>query len=98
MIALGAGFRHNGLFAALPFGGWLYLALAALVLASCLRRSAFARHALAATIAASGLAYALPLIVLSGAADFRYLSWLVGASLVGALWRFGAPIEPAPRE
>jgi hypothetical protein len=77
------------------FGGWPYLALAALVLASCLRKSAFTRHALAATIAASGLAYALPLIVLSGAADFRYLSWLVGASLVGALWRFGASIEPA---
>jgi hypothetical protein len=78
------------------FGGWLYLALAALVFSSCLGRSAFARHALAATIAASGLAYALPLVVISGAADFRYLSWLVGASLVAALWRFGAPIELAP--
>jgi hypothetical protein len=63
------------------FGGWLYLSLAALVLVVSIRRSC----ALAATIAASGLSYAVPLSVLSGAADFRYLSWLVGASLVAAL-------------
>jgi hypothetical protein len=80
------------------FGGWPYLALAALVLVSYVRRSGRARRALAATIAASGLCYALPLIVLSGAADFRYLSWLVGASLVAVLLGFGGgTIEPAPR-
>lgn len=79
------------------FGGWLYLTLAALVLVSSMRRSALVRHALAATIAGSGLCYAVPLSVLSGSADFRYLSWLVGASLVAALLRFGdGPVEPAP--
>jgi hypothetical protein len=76
------------------FGGWLYLSIAFLVLVSCIRRSARAQHVLAATIATSGLCYALPLTVISGAADFRYLSWLVGASLIAALLRFGdAPIE-----
>ena len=79
------------------FGGWLYLTLAALVLVSSVRRPALGRHALAATIAGSGLCYAVPLSVLSGSADFRYLSWLVGASLIAALLRFGGtPVEPAP--
>jgi len=67
------------------FGGWLYMALAGLVLAGCIIRPGGANAALAATIAASGLCYAVPLSVLSGAADFRYLSWLVGASLVAAM-------------
>jgi hypothetical protein len=69
------------------FGGWLYLSIALVVLVSCIGRS----RALAATIAISGLCYALPLIVISGAADFRYLSWLIGASLIAALLRFGSP-------
>jgi hypothetical protein len=73
------------------FGGWLYLLIALVVLASCIRQPARAQHVLAATIAASGLCYALPLIVISGAADFRYLSWLAGASLIAALLRFGTP-------
>jgi hypothetical protein len=72
------------------FGGWPYLALAVLVLATSLRRSERAHHALAATIAASGLCYALPLCVLSGAADFRYLSWLMGASLIAGVKRIVA--------
>jgi len=90
LIALGSVIRTP------LFGGWLYLTLSVLVLVSCLRRSDRTRHALAATIAASGLCYALPLTVLSGAADFRYLSWLVGASMVAALMRFGTVPEPAP--
>ena len=71
------------------FGGWLYLALAGLVLARCMVRPGGANVALAATIAASGVCYAVPLSVLSGAADFRYLSWLVGASLVAAMLLLG---------
>jgi hypothetical protein len=71
------------------FGGWPYMALAALVLVSGVLRAVRARHALPATIAASGLSYSVPLIVISSAADFRYLSWLVGASLVAALLRLG---------
>ncbi|MCU1349831.1 MAG: hypothetical protein JWO56_2861, partial [Acidobacteria bacterium] len=78
------------------FGGGPYLILAAFVLVRSLRPPTRTRHALAATIAASGLCYALPLSVLSGAADFRYLSWLVGASLVAAVLRFGDAIGSAP--
>jgi hypothetical protein len=73
------------------FGGWFYLSIALVVLVSCIRRSGRAHHQLTVTIAISGLCYALPLIVISGAADFRYLSWLVGASLIAALLRFGSP-------
>ena len=71
------------------FGGWPYLALSILVLVVCMSRPSRPRALLAAAIAASGLCYALPLSVLSGAADFRYLSWLVGASLVAALLLVG---------
>lgn len=77
------------------FGGWPYLALAAVVLATCLRRLDCAHHARAATIAASGLCYVVPLCVLSGAADFRYLSWLVGASLIATMDRI-APCPTSP--
>jgi len=67
------------------FSGWLYVSVALLVLLGCVVQTTSENRALAATIAASGLCYAVPLSVLSGAADFRYLSWLVGASLVAML-------------
>jgi hypothetical protein len=60
------------------FMGWLYLLLAAGVLAA----AAWRRRTAAAALSASGLAMVAPLVPLATAADFRYLLWLVVASLL----------------
>jgi hypothetical protein len=58
--------------------GWLYLLLAVGVLAAAVWR----RRAAATALSASGLAMVAPLLPLATAADFRYLLWLVVASLL----------------
>lgn len=63
------------------FMGWLYVLVAFAVLAV-----ATLRHRVeAAAVAASGLAMAAPLVVLGPAADFRYLLWLVVATVLSVL-------------
>lgn len=64
------------------FAGWIYLLLATMVMAAGLRsalRSGWA--GLAAVVATSALAYALPLALAAGSAEFRYLAWPIWASL-----------------
>ncbi|WP_220396305.1 hypothetical protein [Arenimonas terrae] len=69
------------------FAGWIYLALCAGVIALAWRRSRVTddadagRTGLAAAVAASALMYALPLALVSGSAEFRYLAWPVLATL-----------------
>lgn len=68
------------------FAGWLYLLVCLGVLAlavRCLRHEA--RAGLAAAVAASSLAYALPLTLASGSAEFRYLAWPVLATLAAVI-------------
>jgi hypothetical protein len=68
------------------FAGWLYLLLAAAVLLVPLsRRLRGPQAGLAAAVAASSLAYALPLALVSGSAEFRYLAWPIAAALLAAV-------------
>jgi len=60
------------------FMGWLYAVLAAVVFGVAL----WCRRIAPAALAASGLAMVAPLVPLATAADFRYLLWLVVASLL----------------
>ncbi|MGL6289232.1 MAG: hypothetical protein ACRC2H_00930, partial [Silanimonas sp.] len=69
------------------FMGWLYASLAAGVFAL----AAWRRRADAAALSASGLAMVAPLVVVGTAADFRYLLWLVVASLLAAVLLAVAP-------
>lgn len=76
------------------FWGWLYLLLA--VGAGIAAVPGFLRDrphaALAGAVAASALAYALPLALVSGSAEFRYLNWPILASLLAPLLlAFGRP-------
>ncbi|MCB1560700.1 MAG: hypothetical protein KDI75_06360 [Xanthomonadales bacterium] len=74
------------------FAGWMY-ALAALVLVirSWRHRGRHAHDGLSGVVAASGLFYALPLCVLSGSAEFRYLFWMILATALAALLAFSSP-------
>jgi hypothetical protein len=80
------------------FMGWLYLLLAAATGLAAI--PGFLRNqpqpALAGAIAASALAYALPLALVSGSAEFRYLAWPIQAALIAAplLW-LGHRASPA---
>lgn len=69
------------------FMGWLYAVLAIGVLAA----AAWRRRAAAAVLSASGLAMVAPLVPLATAADFRYLLWLVVASLLAAVLLVAPP-------
>lgn len=60
------------------FAGWLYLLFAAVTMLI----AGGSRRALAAVTAASALAYALPLCLVSGSAEFRYLAWPILATLL----------------
>jgi hypothetical protein len=71
------------------FMGWLYLLLAVGVLAA----AAWRRRTDAAVMSVSGLAMVAPLVPLATAADFRYLLWLVVASLLALVLL----VSPAPR-
>lgn len=74
------------------FMGWAYLLAALLVMVAAipLLRDPDARPPviLAMTMAASALAYALPLALVSGSAEFRYLAWPMQATLLAPalLW------------
>lgn len=59
------------------FAGWIYLCISLLICFGIFipRKSVIA--GLAITIAVSSLAYALPLALVSGSAEFRYLAWPV---------------------
>ena len=71
------------------FMGWVYVLLAFAVLLAAARR----RRTAAAALSASGLAMVAPLVPLATAADFRYLLWLVVASLLAlVVW-----LAPVPR-
>jgi hypothetical protein len=64
------------------FAGWIYLLACVVVMATGIARMArHPRAGLAAAVAASSLAYALPLALASGSAEFRYLAWPVLATL-----------------
>ena len=64
------------------FAGWLYLLLSFGVLAFTAIRRRGPHDGLAAAVAASGLLLALPLLAFAPSADFRYLAWMVAASLM----------------
>lgn len=72
------------------FMGWLYALLAVGVLLA----AAWRRRAAPVALSASGLAMVAPLVPLATAADFRYLLWLVVASLLALVLSF----VPVPRE
>jgi hypothetical protein len=70
------------------FAGWIYLAFCLGLIAVAIRpgaRHASIAQALAATVAASALLYALPLALVSGSAEFRYLAWPVLATLAAGV-------------
>lgn len=78
----------------LLFDGWVYLLMAgALFVFALCRRDA--RHRLAAATALSGICYALPLVIATGSVEFRYLSWLVAATLLATLLCLPARSAPA---
>ena len=72
------------------FAGWIYLLLCVGVIARVWRQrlpqgaqapaGGHGRRGLAAAVAASALCYALPLALVSGSAEFRYLAWPVLAT------------------
>jgi predicted permease len=69
--------------------GWVYLLLTLAALVPAWRRCrAEPRAALAMALLASGLGYFLSLPLLSGSAEFRYLNWMILASLLGSLLLF----------
>ena len=67
------------------FYGWAYALLALLAFMLAWIR----RHWFAAMISLSGLCYVLPLVILAPSCDFRYLTWLLLASLLAAISLFG---------
>jgi hypothetical protein len=63
------------------FAGGAYLLLALVAVGFVLRRSRAPSRGLVATLAASSWANALPLLAISGSAEFRYLAWSALAAL-----------------
>jgi len=74
------------------FAGWIYLSLALLTCLAIFVKNRSVQVELSIVVAVSSLAYALPLSIVSGSAEFRYLAWPVLASLIStailfASWR-----------
>lgn len=90
VIAIAERLRTTPLFAGAT---WLALALAAALLTWPQRHSESGRAALA--LAFSAWAYALPLALVTGSAEFRYLHWSVIASLLAMLAAFTARQRPS---
>jgi len=67
-------------------GGW-YLLFSVLILGAAIWR----RQKLMGALACSGLFYVLPLLVLAPSSDFRYLGWMLQASLLAVLAPFITP-------
>ncbi len=82
--------RTSPILAAWP---WLLLAVPALVLAIRQRRAVHARMAM--LLVASGALVALPLLVVSPAAELRYLAWPIAASLLALLLAISGRIRSA---
>lgn len=72
------------------FAGWIYLAIAMLLAGGIFLRNKSATSGLVVTVAVSSLAYALPLALVSGSAEFRYLAWPVLACLMSLALLFCA--------
>lgn len=70
------------------FAGWIYLSLAVLASLAIFLKRRTAGIDLSITVAVSSLAYALPLVIVSGSAEFRYLAWSVLASLISLALMF----------
>jgi hypothetical protein len=62
------------------FAGWIYVVAA--VLATAIGAARLGLSSTALWLSLSALGYAAPLAVISGSAEFRYLSWLVLGSLL----------------
>lgn len=76
------------------FAGWIYLLMATAVIAIgvwSMHRSRWT--GLAVVTATSALAYALPLALASGSAEFRYLAWPIWASLAALALSLAARYE-----
>lgn len=74
------------------FAGWIYLSASAAVAVAAFRREAPPVRRAAGAFAASALCYALPLALVSGSAEFRYLAWpLFASGLACVLALTGAP-------
>jgi hypothetical protein len=79
------------------FAGWLYLLLACATAVLAVRLLAKGRSeaGLALAVALSCVTYSLPLVLVAGSAEFRYLAWPVLASLLApvllASWLVEAP-------
>jgi hypothetical protein len=67
------------------FAGWWYVVALLAIGVGGLTRLRQPSAGLATVVAASALAYSLPLAFISGSAEFRYLGWLVLATPVAAL-------------
>ncbi|MBP6627607.1 MAG: hypothetical protein KA187_09375, partial [Arenimonas sp.] len=68
------------------FAPWPYLLFcSALLLSALVPSRRRGQPALAAVVSASGLALAMPLVLLAPSSDFRYLGWCVMAALLAAL-------------
>ena len=77
------------------FAGWLYLLVClGVALAGAARARRCPGAVLAAATALSSLAYALPLALASGSAEFRYLAWPVLATLASLVLLVGGTSVP----
>ncbi len=72
------------------FAGWIYICIAFLLSCCIFMRHKPVAAGLAITVAVSCLSYALPLAVVSGSAEFRYLAWPVLACLMSLALMFSA--------
>lgn len=79
------------------FAGWIYLSIALLLSAGIFIQQKSPTAGLAIAVAVSSLAYALPLALVSGSAEFRYLAWPVLACLMALALMFSAWRAPENR-
>jgi hypothetical protein len=77
------------------FAGALYLALAAIAAAGALRASRRPVRAAVLALSASAWSNAVPLLLIAGSAEFRYLLWSVLASLLAVLVAWWPRPSPA---
>ncbi|MEQ1693056.1 MAG: hypothetical protein ABMA00_17335 [Gemmatimonas sp.] len=83
--------RMTGVFTALApflFRGWIYAGVALAVVIVGARR----RRWTAVAVSASGLCYVLPYFVVTTGSDYRYVLWMVVATLISLLLFIGEPI------
>lgn len=78
------------------FAAWIYLAAAVAVAVAGFRRDAPPLRRAAGALAASALCYALPLALVSGSAEFRYLAWPLFASGLACVLALAGSAGRAP--